>query len=40
MHKKEVELQEMLNSIIEGILEKKGKDIVNLDMRHIDNSVC
>ncbi|MDA3780466.1 MAG: ribosome silencing factor [Bacteroidales bacterium] len=34
------ETQEMLNSIIEGILEKGGKDIVSLDMRHINNSVC
>jgi len=40
MHKKEVNTQEMFDSIFEGILEKKGKDIVSLDMRHIDNAVC
>lgn len=34
------ETQKMINSIIEGIQAVKGKDIVSMDMRNIDNAVC
>ena len=30
----------LLNSILEGIYEKKGENVVKLDMRSLDNSVC
>ena len=30
----------MIDSIIKGILEKKGHEVVCIDMSHIDNSVC
>lgn len=32
--------EEILDSIIKGIQEKKGKKIVNLDLTKIDNAVC
>ncbi len=32
--------KELLGNIIEGIREKKGKDIVNIDISSIDNSIC
>jgi ribosome-associated protein len=30
----------LLNNIIEGILEKKGQDIVDLDLTKVHNAVC
>ena len=30
----------MIDSIIKGILEKKGHEIVCIDLSHIENSVC
>ncbi|MCD4769240.1 MAG: ribosome silencing factor [Bacteroidales bacterium] len=30
----------LLNSVLEGIYEKKGENIVKLDMRSLENSVC
>ncbi len=30
----------LVNSILEGIFEKKGENVVKLDMRNLDNSVC
>lgn len=32
--------EEILDSIIKGIQEKKGKKIVNLDLTKIENAVC
>jgi ribosome-associated protein len=32
--------EEIVDSIIKGIQEKKGKKIVNLDLSKIDNAVC
>ena len=30
----------LLNNIIEGILEKKGQDIIDLDLTKVHNAVC
>ena len=32
--------QQLLESVVEGIRSKKGKDIVSLDLREIDSAVC
>ena len=31
---------ELVNTIIETIKSKKGKDIVSIDLRKVDNSIC
>mgnify|MGYP000386024759 FL=1 len=31
---------EIVNAAIEGILKKKGKDPVSLDLTELENSVC
>ena len=38
-HKKEVDSQKIAEVIVQGIQEKKGKDIVSLDLRKISSSV-
>ena len=30
----------LVNSILEGVFEKKGEHVVKLDMRELENSVC
>lgn len=41
MKKKNIEQSEfLLNVIIEAIKNKKGKEIVSIDLRKIENSVC
>lgn len=30
----------LLNNIVEGILEKKGREIVDLDLRKVHNAIC
>ncbi len=35
-----VESEKLVASIVDGLREKKGKDIVTLDLRKIDNAVC
>lgn len=37
---KELETKALVDTIVEGIEEVKGKDISILDLTHIDNSVC
>ena len=32
--------KELVNTIIESIKSKKGKDIVSIDLRKVDNSIC
>ncbi len=32
--------KELVDAVVEGIIEKKGKNIVILDMTGIDNSIC
>jgi len=36
----EIKTEELDHIIIEGILEKKGKDIISIDLSGLDNSVC
>jgi ribosome-associated protein len=38
--KKDVDLPDLGNTIIEGIQEKKGRNIINIDLRELNNSVC
>ncbi len=38
--KKEIASKELTNLVIKGILEKKGKEIVKLDLSNISNAVC
>lgn len=38
--KVKVNTEEIVNAAIEGILKKKGKDPVSLDLREIENAVC
>jgi ribosome-associated protein len=38
--KKKTESQILAETIINGIKEKKGKDIVSLDLSHLKNSIC
>lgn len=40
MQKKTVTAQEVIGQIIEGIQEKKGKEIVVVDMLELGNSIC
>ena len=40
MQKKNVNAQEVINQIIEGIQDKKGKEIVVVDMLELGNSIC
>jgi ribosome-associated protein len=37
---REIKAEELDHIIIEGILEKKGKDIISIDLSGLDNSVC
>jgi len=37
---REIKAEELDHIIIEGILEKKGKDIISIDLTGLDNSVC
>ncbi len=30
----------LTDSVLKGLLDKKGKDILELDLRHIDSAVC
>ena len=36
----EITPKELVDAVVEGIQEKKGKNIVVLDMTKIDNSIC
>jgi ribosome-associated protein len=38
--KKDVNLPDLGNTIIESIQEKKGRNIINIDLRELNNSVC
>ena len=38
--KEQVDNKDLLDTIIEGILLKKGQEIVNLDFANLENSVC
>ncbi|HUX53056.1 MAG TPA: RsfS/YbeB/iojap family protein, partial [Williamwhitmania sp.] len=38
--KQSVDTEELLARIVEGIQEKKGKRIVTLDLRKLDNAIC
>lgn len=38
--KKEVSSEQLITNIIAGIEKVKGSDIVLMDLRHIENSVC
>lgn len=38
--RRETNTKEIVNAAIEGILKKKGKDPVSLDLTEIENSVC
>ena len=40
MIEKNKETLQLLDSILEGIFEKKGENILKLDMRALENSVC
>lgn len=37
---KKIKAEELDHIIIEGILEKKGKDIISIDLSGLDNPVC
>lgn len=37
---RKAESEKLVASIVDGLREKKGKDIVTLDLRKIDNAVC
>ncbi|MBE9509591.1 MAG: ribosome silencing factor [Bacteroidetes bacterium] len=38
--KEQVEIKDLLDTIREGILQKKGQEIVNLDFAELENTVC
>jgi ribosome-associated protein len=38
--KQEYNSEELVEAIIKGLQEKKAEDIVKIDLRNIDNSVC
>jgi ribosome-associated protein len=38
--KEQADIQDLLDTIIEGILLKKGQEIVNLDFAKLENTVC
>ncbi len=38
--KQRVDTEELLARIVEGIQEKKGKGVVSLDLRKLDNAIC
>ncbi|MGM0612301.1 MAG: ribosome silencing factor [Bacteroidota bacterium] len=38
--KQEPNSRELVNHVIEGMQEKKGKNIVTLNMKNLDNAVC
>lgn len=40
MHQNNVDAQEVIKQIIEGIQDKKGKEIVVVDMLKLGNSIC
>lgn len=40
MQKKQVTAKEVIEQIIEGVQEKKGKEIVVVDMLELGNSIC
>jgi ribosome-associated protein len=40
MQGKEINAQEIIEQIVEGIQDKKGKEIVVVDMLNLGNSVC
>jgi ribosome-associated protein len=40
MRLKQTEEEKTINYIIEGIKEKKGKEIVSIDLTKLDNAVC
>lgn len=40
MHQNSIDAQEVIKQIIEGIQEKKGKEIVVVDMLKLGNSIC
>jgi ribosome-associated protein len=40
MQKNESEAQKVIDQIIEGIQDKKGKEIVVVDMLELGNSIC
>ena len=40
MHQNSIEAQEVIKQIIEGIQDKKGKEIVVVDMLKLGNSIC
>lgn len=40
MKKGNTETDKLIGSIAEGIFKKKGKRVVSLDLRHIENAIC
>jgi ribosome-associated protein len=40
MHQNSIDAQEVIKQIIEGIQDKKGKEIVVVDMLKLGNSIC
>lgn len=40
MIKEEVTTQELLENVLEGIFQLKGKEVVSLDMSKLQNAVC
>ena len=40
MQEKNINAQEVINQIVEGIQDKKGKEIVIVDMQELGNSIC
>ncbi len=38
--RQETNTKEIVSAVLEGILKKKGKDLVSLDLTEIENSVC
>lgn len=40
MQKKSIKTEEVIKQIIEGVQEKKGKEIVIVDMLELGNSIC
>ena len=40
MQKEKIDAQDVIKQIIEGIQDKKGKEIVVVDMLKLGNSVC
>ena len=40
MDKTAIKTEELIETVIEGARERKGKDIVSMDLRNLDSSVC